>query len=485
MARIVHVHHVDKDAFLKGNMEPDPDEEALVFERSPTYAEVLEQVRIDLDWMDPSDVVELEGRTNASHGVHLRWKFLRINSELRWVAYKETVAESLDKSIELFATKKVDARVNLDLNRCASPFDGRSPPLMNQDEVIEPSSTQHEVRQTLSPITKNQDEALRTNDEYGDDEYEDDENGVDLHDNNVGDLDTYYEQETMDHDIPYSRCYASDSDDDGPDEEVDEEGFTAKEAEAYEKVLGRDHRIPLFCDLSLADEATVDGGKGIVLGARPTSYRDMNHEDNGISPGLKFATLLEFKIWIKEYSVKYHRPFRVVHSDKKKRYTVRCLADGCPWIVRATPFKKGPEWHISSCAATHMCRGKKLDGKDVNQDHRQLTSEFIAYRLSNSISSLPTMSIKSVMELVETLFHYKVKYGKAWKAKQAAFKMLYGDWEEAYNQIPRLLGAMAATNPGMVHVVESYGEKQRVTTERLSEYLAMHFGHSSRMGKKQ
>jgi hypothetical protein len=29
---------------------------------------------------------------------------------------------------------------------------------------------------------------------------------------------------------------------------------------------------PLFRDLSLADEATVDGGKGIVLKRRPTSY---------------------------------------------------------------------------------------------------------------------------------------------------------------------------------------------------------------------
>ena len=146
-------------------------------------------------------------------------------------------------------------------------------------------------------------------------------------------------------------------------------------------------------------------------------------------------------------------------ADQKKRYTVRCLDDGCPWVVRAVPLKKGPEWHISSCVATHMCRGKKLDGKDVKQGHRQLTSEFIAYRLSNSISSLPTMSIKSVMELVEALFHYKVKYGKAWKAKQAAFKMLYGGWEEAYNRLPRLLGAMAATNPGMVHVVEPYGQE--------------------------
>jgi hypothetical protein len=75
----------------------------------------------------------------------------------------------------------------------------------------------------------------------------------------------------MDHDILYSRCYASDSNDDGPDEEVDEKGFTASEAEAHDKVLGRDHPIPLFRDLSLVDEATVDGGKGIVLGPRPTS----------------------------------------------------------------------------------------------------------------------------------------------------------------------------------------------------------------------
>ena len=84
-----------------------------------------------------------------------------------------------------------------------------------------------------------------------------------------------------------------------------------------------------------------------------------------------------------------------------------------------------------------------------------------------TVASLPTMSIASVMELVESLFHYKVKYGKAWKAKQAAFRMLYGDWEEAYNRIPRLLGAMATTNPGMIHVVEPYGEERRSYNGRI------------------
>jgi hypothetical protein len=86
------------------------------------------------------------------------------------------------------------------------------------------------------PISK-EDEAL----EEEDDECGDYENDIELHEHNVGDLDMYYTQENMDHDIPYSRCYASDSDNDGPEEEVDEEGFTANEAEVHEKVLGRDH----------------------------------------------------------------------------------------------------------------------------------------------------------------------------------------------------------------------------------------------------
>ena len=48
-----------------------------------------------------------------------------------------------------------------------------------------------------------------------------------------------------------------------------------KEAEAFEKVFGRDHKTPLFKDVSLADEAVVDGGKSISLGVRPSSHRDL------------------------------------------------------------------------------------------------------------------------------------------------------------------------------------------------------------------
>ena len=64
-------------------------------------------MRTNLNLKDPSDTVELEGRHNVGFGMHIRWKIMRVNSEQRWVAYKETVAESLDKALELFASKKV------------------------------------------------------------------------------------------------------------------------------------------------------------------------------------------------------------------------------------------------------------------------------------------------------------------------------------------------------------------------------------------
>jgi hypothetical protein len=48
MARIVYVHHVDKGVFLKENIELDQDELDMMFQRTPNYVEVTEQVRIDL-----------------------------------------------------------------------------------------------------------------------------------------------------------------------------------------------------------------------------------------------------------------------------------------------------------------------------------------------------------------------------------------------------------------------------------------------------
>jgi hypothetical protein len=96
-----------------------------------------------------------------------------------------------------------------------------------------------------------------------------------------------------------------------------------------------------------------------------------------------------------------------------------------------------------------------------------LTSKFIAHRFASSIKILPTYPIKALIEMVHEVFTYTIKYGKAWKAKQAAFEILYGGWEESYNRIGMVLSAIAATNPGMYHVVEPLGSVTRIYKDEI------------------
>lgn len=56
----------------------------------------------------------------------------------------------------------------------------------------------------------------------------------------------------------------------------------------------------------------------------------MNHKKYWICAGLKCRTMLEFKTWIKKYAVEYFGLYMVVHSNAKKRYTVKCDEVGCP-----------------------------------------------------------------------------------------------------------------------------------------------------------
>ncbi|KAE8810066.1 hypothetical protein D1007_13273 [Hordeum vulgare] len=189
----VYIHHVDKDAFLKGNIDPDPDELDIVFNLCPSYGELLEQVRKDLNWMDPSDVVEFDGRHNVGFGIHFRWKTMRVNFEQRWLAYKDTLAESLDKALELFAIK-INVPNLLDLNRVASSIVEAIPAPINEKANIEPLSCVDEANEE---VNIEHEPLVEANDEHDDDEND----GNVLHDNNLGDLNKYNLQETMDHSI--------------------------------------------------------------------------------------------------------------------------------------------------------------------------------------------------------------------------------------------------------------------------------------------
>ena len=70
-------------------------------------------------------------------------------------------------------------------------------------------------------------------------------------------------------------------------------------------------------------------------------------------------------------------------------------------------------------------------------------------RLGGSATE-PNMKVRTIIRTVEALYGgYVITYGKAWRAKQRAWKMIYGDWEDAYEQLPVLFNAIKEVNLGM------------------------------------
>ncbi|KAE8804430.1 hypothetical protein D1007_19464 [Hordeum vulgare] len=242
MDKIVNIHYVDKEAFMNVDIV-DKYEEVLTFLESLTYEEVVAETEIRLKRVDPSDQVELLGRYDVGSAHKCRMKTMPIKSNLHWVAYKEVVASSVVKSLEVFASMVVNAPLfHVDLNQSLvddlSPYSSVPPIVEHKVEVEANEYPQYELE-----------------------------------------------------------CACVDeSNDEGPVNELDEDGFTEKEVEWYTKITGRDHKVSLFCDVSLADKAIVNDGMSKTIEARmfPSSTPDAI-STSYLKKGLMFEHMLEFK----------------------------------------------------------------------------------------------------------------------------------------------------------------------------------------------
>jgi hypothetical protein len=65
------------------------------------------------------------------------------------------------------------------------------------------------------------------------------------------------------------------------------------------------------------------------------------------------------------------------------------------------------------------------------------------------MKNCPLLTVVTLIEVVMVAWRYHVKYGRAWRAKQCALKLFYGDWAEAYERLPAMLHATKAKKPGM------------------------------------
>ncbi|XP_057745361.1 uncharacterized protein LOC130963245 [Arachis stenosperma] len=86
----------------------------------------------------------------------------------------------------------------------------------------------------------------------------------------------------------------------------------------------------------------------------------------------------------------------------------------------------------------------------MSQDHRQLDRSLICWVILPLIQSNPSVSIMILQGAVQASYHFKSSYRKVWMAMQKAIAQIYGDWEESYNKVPKLLQALQSYFPSTI-----------------------------------
>ena len=83
-----------------------------------------------------------------------------------------------------------------------------------------------------------------------------------------------------------------------------------------------------------------------------------------------------------------------------------------------------------------------------------LTSAIIFLDLG-MVNEEPSIPISLIQERISGQFGYKVSYRKAWRAKQKAIALNFGDWDQSYELLPRWLEHRQSVSPGAVYKLET------------------------------
>jgi hypothetical protein len=111
------------------------------------------------------------------------------------------------------------------------------------------------------------------------------------------------------------------------------------------------------------------------------------------------------------------------------------------------------QWRMSRVKQPHNC-----GTSDVRYVHSQCTARYLRQQIVSVVCADSDITATALIEVIHGLTTYRVSYDKAWRAKEHAMALLWGDWREAYAKVPRLLHIIAHFNPGTRCVIDTCGQ---------------------------
>ncbi|RYR05599.1 hypothetical protein Ahy_B06g085446 isoform C [Arachis hypogaea] len=151
------------------------------------------------------------------------------------------------------------------------------------------------------------------------------------------------------------------------------------------------------------------------------------------------------------YSIRRGVQYKVVESNYR-RYVGKCseFGNGCTWLIRLSLRQRKGIWEVKRYNGPHTCLATS-----ISSDHRSLDYHVIATFIMPIIRADASVNIKVLLNATAAHFGFRPTYRRVWMAKQKAVAIIYGDWDESYNELPRWVLGVQLTMPGTVAVLRT------------------------------
>ncbi|RYR14793.1 hypothetical protein Ahy_B04g071493 isoform B [Arachis hypogaea] len=167
--------------------------------------------------------------------------------------------------------------------------------------------------------------------------------------------------------------------------------------------------------------------------------------------GQQFQDKDEALLSVKTYSIRRGVQYKVVESDYR-RYVGKCFefGNGCTWLIRLSLRQRKGIWEVKRYNGPHTYLATS-----ISSDHRSLDYHVIATFIMPMVRAYASVNIKVLLNATAAHFGFRPTYRRIWMAKQKAVAVIYGDWDESYNELPWWVLGVQLTMPGTVAVLKT------------------------------
>ncbi|KAL8464726.1 hypothetical protein ACS0TY_034292 [Phlomoides rotata] len=161
--------------------------------------------------------------------------------------------------------------------------------------------------------------------------------------------------------------------------------------------------------------------------------------------------VVEFRHELIKYSSQNRFKFKYLRNDYRYIHVICIESDNCDcdWFIKAKRKKLDSHFIISEVQLIHKCCSKV-----VTNDTKSLGPRIISKLVLQSVRANPMICPKEIIRIFKDSYGIDLTYSKAYRTVERTMEIVFGSYDESYDQIKWYYAAMEITNPGSVVILE-------------------------------